>query len=474
MFDTLSDKLQDTFKRLRGQARLTESNIADTMREIRLALLDADVNINVVKDFIDSVRNDCLGADVLRSVSPGQQLVKIFNDRLVELMGGGEASLSMKTTPSVIMMVGLHGSGKTTSAAKLAARLKKEKKKVLLAAADIYRPAAIDQLITLGQQIDVPVHVERDNPNVPVIARNAVDRAIVERADVVIIDTAGRLQIDEQMVQELVQVSQIARAEEILLVADAALGQEAVSVATHFHQALGLTGVVLTKLDGDARGGAALSIRKVTGCPIKFVGLGEKIDEFDVFYPDRMASRILGMGDVVSLVERAAEEIDRKEAERQLEKLKRNEFDFDDFLAQMRQISKLGGMDAILKMLPGGKEFSGMVDNKEFKRLEAIICSMTRQERANPDIITIPRRKRIAKGSGTSIEQVSHLIKQFNQMRTMMKKTGLVGRILSGGLGGTPTGGLGGIGGLAAAAGIGRKLSSRGCNFTPPKKKRKK
>ncbi len=487
MFDSLSDKLQDTFKRLRGQATLTESNMAETLREIRLALLDADVNINIVKEFIASIKEDCQGEDVIRSVSPGQQLVKIVNDRLVELMGESEAALELNSTPSVIMMVGLHGSGKTTSSAKLAARLKKDNKKVMLAAGDVYRPAAIDQLEVLGREIDVPVYAERGNPNVASIARNAVDKAIAERADVVIIDTAGRLQIDEEMVQELVQVSQIARAEEIILVADSALGQEAVSVAEHFNNALGLTGIVLTKLDGDARGGAALSIRKVTGCPIKFVGLGEKVEDFDVFYPDRMASRILGMGDVVSLVEKAAEEIDEKEAQKQLEKLKRNEFDFNDFLSQMRQITKLGGIESLLKFLPGGKDLSGMVDAKEFKRLEAIICSMTKKERSEPTIINLPRRKRIAKGSGTTLEQVSQLIKQFNQMRKMMKKTGLFGKMLSG------MGGLGGLGkggamppmpsdlseaSMAAAAsggfqGLGNAMS-RGSNFTPSKKKKRK
>jgi len=475
MFDTLSEKLQETFRRLRGQARLSEANIADTLREIRLALLDADVNLQVVKDFIETIRRDCLGTDVLRSVTPGQQLVKIVNDRLVELMGGEYSELQLKSTPGVIMMVGLHGSGKTTSSAKLAARLQKDKRKVMLVAADIYRPAAIDQLEVLGQSIDIPVFADRGCTDVALLARRAVDKAIVDRIDTVIIDTAGRLQIDEPMVQELVKVSQASRAEEILLVADAALGQEAVSVAEHFHKALGLTGVVLTKLDGDARGGAALSIRQVTGCPIKFVGLGEKIDQFDLFHPDRMASRILGMGDVVSLVEKAAEEIDREEAEKQLEKLKRNEFDFNDFLSQMRQISKLGGLDGLLKFLPGGKELSGMVDTNEFKRIEAIICSMTKTERTTPDIIDVPRRKRIAKGSGTSLEQVSQLIKQFTQMRKMMKKTGIFGKMLSGmgGMGGGMTPGnfpvaTPNLGSLRSS------IMSRGSNFTPAKKKRKK
>lgn len=476
MFDTLSDKLQETFRRLRGQAHLTESNIADTLREIRLALLDADVNLQVVKDFINSVREDCLGEEVLRSVTPGQQLIKIFNDRLIEIMGGDSAELTLKSHPGVIMMVGLHGSGKTTSAAKLAARLKKEKHQVMLVAGDIYRPAAIDQLEVLGKSIDIPVYADRNCRDVAILARQAVDRAIVERCDIVIIDTAGRLQIDEPMVQELVKVSQASRAEEILLVADAALGQEAVSVAEHFHKALGLTGIVLTKLDGDARGGAALSIRQVTGCPIKFVGLGEKIDQFDVFYPDRMASRILGMGDVVSLVEKAAAEIDSAEAERQLARLKRNEFDFNDFLAQMRQISKLGGIEGLLKFLPGGKDISGMVDVNEFKRIEAIICSMTPAERGEPEIIDVPRRKRIAGGSGTTLEQVSQLIKQFNQMRKMMKKSGMFGKMLSGlgnvGSGMIPSGGMP-MGGVSLNS-LRQNIMTRGSNYTPPKKKRKK
>ena len=400
-------------------------------------------------------------------------MVKIVNDRLIELMGGGEVALNLTANPTVIMMVGLHGSGKTTSSAKLVARLKKDKKKVLLAAADVYRPAAIDQLEVLGRDIEVPVFAERGNPDVAAIARRAVDQAIAEHYDVVIVDTAGRLQIDQSMVQELVRVSQVTRANEILLVADAALGQEAVPVAEHFHQALGLTGIVLTKLDGDARGGAALSIRKVTGCPIKFVGVGEKIDALEIFYPDRMASRILGMGDVVSLVEKAAEEIDREEAERQLKKLKRNEFDFNDFLSQMRQISKLGGIESLLKFLPGGKELSGAVDVKEFKRIEAMICSMTPQEREQPEIIELPRRKRIAAGSGSTIEQVCQLINQFTQMRKMVKKTGLFGRMLSGMGGGAPPMG-GGSMGIGAGLNALRQGMSRGSNYTPPKKKRKK
>ncbi|MDD5697505.1 MAG: signal recognition particle protein [Victivallaceae bacterium] len=434
MFDTLSDKLQDTFRRLRGQAFLTESNIREAIREIRLALLEADVNIEIVREFIQTVSADCLGREVIKSVTPAQQLTKIVNDRLVELMGEAAAPLNLESSPAVIMVVGLHGSGKTTSAAKLALRLKKEKKQVLLVAGDVYRPAAIDQLEVLGREINVPVYAERGNPNVAQIAANAVDEAKFRHADVILIDTAGRLQIDEIMVQELVRVSQAARAEEILLVADAALGQEAVSVADHFHRALGITGLILTKFDGDARGGAALSMRQVTGCPIKFVGVGEKLEDLQVFYPDRMASRILGMGDVVSLVEKAAEELDVKEAEKLKDKFKKNQFDFNDFLAQLKQLSRLGGAESILKLLPGGRDFSkalGTLDPRHFKRIEAIILSMTPEERSRPDNIDFSRRKRIARGSGNSLEQVSGLIRQFDQMRKMMKKTGMFKRLFS-------------------------------------------
>jgi signal recognition particle subunit SRP54 len=402
-------------------------------------------------------------------------VVKIVHDRLIELMGESEAPLNLKNHPSVIMMVGLHGSGKTTSSAKLAVNLKKRNKKVMLVAGDIYRPAAIDQLETLAKQIDAPIYVERGNPNVAVIARNAIEQAKRDGVNVVIIDTAGRLQIDEQMVQELVQVNQVSNADEIMLVADAALGQEAVSVADHFHKALGLTGVVLTKLDGDARGGAALSIRKVTGRPIKFVGLGERIEDFETFHPDRMASRILGMGDIVSLVEKASEKIDREEAEKLKNKLQKNTFDFNDFLGQLRQMKKLGGVESILKMLPGGKQLSEATDvaPEQFKQMEAIICSMTMKERENADIIDFPRRKRIAKGSGTSLEQVGQLIKQFSMMKKMMKKTGLLGRLMSGGMDmGSLMGGMGGLGGMGMGGGI--PSFSRGSNRTVSKKKNRK
>jgi len=460
MLDALSDRLHDAFRKIRGSAHLSESNIEETLREIRTALLEADVNLEVVRDFVEQVRGDCLGQEVLRSVTPGQQLVKIVNDRLVELLGGEASELDLSATPTVILMVGLHGSGKTTTAAKLAKYLTGKRKKVIMTACDVYRPAAIDQLEVLGGEVGVEVYSERGNMNVPAIAANAVDRAKFLHADVVILDTAGRLQMDEAMIRELVLLRQSVRADETLLVADAALGQEAVAVADGFHKALNLSGFILTKLDGDARGGAALSIRKVTGCPVKFIGVGEKLADLEKFYPNRMASRILGMGDVVSLVERAAAEIDEKEALKLRDKMRKNAFDFNDFLAQVRQLSNMGGMQAILKLLPGGRQLeqaAGMIDPKQLSRVEAMILSMTPYERENPDAIDFSRRKRIARGSGVRPEQVSGLVKQFSNMRKMMKKSGMLGKLLSGGAAAdasVPMGmGLGGFGGMSAGGG---------------------
>ena len=435
MFENLSDKLHGVFKKLRGETRLSEANIADAMREIRLALIDADVNLEIATEFVAAVKEKCIGQEVLKSVTPAQQVVKIVNDQLIELLGSEAAELIRTKTPSVIMLVGLHGSGKTTTSGKLALKLRREGKKVLLVAGDVYRPAAIDQLAIIGKEINVPVHVERTSVNVAAIAVNAVEEAAKSGFDTVIIDTAGRLQIDETMVQELVRIRQAVQPDDVLLVADAALGQEAVSVAEHFHKALDLTGFILTKLDGDARGGAALSIRKVTNVPVKFVGIGEKLDNLETFHPDRMASRILGMGDVVSLVEKAAAEIDEEEAKALQAKLRKNKFDYNDFLAQLRQITKLGGMESILKFLPGGRQMAealSAVDKKQFNRLEAIILSMTKEERANPDIIDFSRRKRIASGAGVSTEVVSGLVKQFDGMRKMMRKNGMLGRLLAG------------------------------------------
>ncbi len=438
MFESLSDKLHDVFRKLRGESVLSEANIADAMREIRIALLEADVNLNVAADFIEKVKADCTGQEVLKSVTPGQQVVKIVHDRLVELLGGGASELKFEHKPAVIMLVGLHGSGKTTTAGKLARLLTREyQKKVLLVAGDVYRPAAIDQLEILGRELNIPVHVERTSINVPAIAANAVRGAADSGTDVVIIDTAGRLQIDETMVQELVRLRQAVQPDEILLVADAALGQEAVSVAEHFNRALDLTGFILTKLDGDARGGAALSIRQVTNCPVKFVGIGEKLDALEVFHPDRMAGRILGMGDVVSLVEKAAQAIDEKEARDLQEKIRKAQFDYNDFLKQMRQLSKLGGMESVLKFLPGGRQIADAmsgVDPRHFVRLEAVILSMTPEERAKPELMNFSRKKRIASGSGVPMDMVNSLVKQFETMRKMMKHNGLLGRMMSGGL----------------------------------------
>lgn len=433
MFDALSDKLHDVFKRLRGESRLTEKNISDALKDIRLALLDADVNIEVADAFVEEVRLGSLGADVLRSVTPGQQLVKIVHDKLTELLGSESAALDLAGDPAVIMMVGLHGSGKTTTSGKLAAHLKSSGKQVLLVAGDVYRPAAIDQLEIIGKEVGVPVYSERTSVNVAAIALNAVEHARRDHQDVVIIDTAGRLQIDEMMIQELVRISSAVHPDEILLVADAALGQEAVSVAENFHRALGITGFILTKLDGDARGGAAISIRKTTGVPVKFIGTGEKLDRLEMFHPDRMAGRILGMGDVVSLVEKAAAEIDEADAKKLQEKLRKNQFDYNDFLSQLRQLKKLGGMDTLLKFLPGGRQLAGAlngVDPKQFSRMEAVILSMTKEERSNPDIIDFPRRKRIARGAGVQQEVVGSLLHQFESMRKMMRGSGPLGRMM--------------------------------------------
>ena len=436
MFDSLSDRLHDVLKRLRGESRLSESNIAEAMREIRTALLEADVNLEVAREFIAKVSADCVGQEVLSSVTPGQQVVKVVHDRLVELLGSETAELKLEGDPAVILLAGLHGSGKTTTAGKLALHLKKSGRKVLLVAGDVYRPAAIDQLETLGRDIGVPVHAERTSVNVVAIVQNAIAGAKRDGLDTVIVDTAGRLQIDDSMIQELVRIRQAANPCEVLLVADAALGQEAVSVAEHFHKALNLTGFILTKLDGDARGGAALSIRQVTQTPVKFIGSGEKADNLEVFHPERMAGRILGMGDVVSLVEKAAAEIDEAEAKKLQEKLRRNQFDYNDFLSQLRQLGKLGGMETLLKFLPGGRQIAkaaSAIDPAHFKHLEAIILSMTRTERENPDLIDFKRRKRIAAGAGVKVEEVGSLVKQFETMRKMMRGNGMLGRIMAGG-----------------------------------------
>lgn len=430
VFESLSTKLQDTFRKLRGYGKLTEKNIEDSLREVRLALLEADVNFKVVKEFIAKVKERAVGQEVLTSLTPGQQVIKIVNEELTKLMGEQEARLTVADQPpTVIMLVGLQGAGKTSTAGKLGALLKKEGRHPLLVAADVYRPAAVTQLQVLGKQLDLPVF---NVPGVsPVqIAIQAREYAVSYQRDTVIIDTAGRLHIDEAMMDELKQIQARVRPHEILLVVDAMTGQDAVNVAGAFRDALssggtGLTGVILTKLDSDTRGGAALSVRAVTGCPIKFTGSGEKMENLEVFHPARMASRILGMGDVLTLIEKAEASVDPKQAKNLLEKLKKSDFTLDDFLDQMHEMKKLGPLDQILGMLPGipAKQLKGVrVDEKEMGKVQAIIQSMTKQERANPAIINGGRRKRIAAGSGTTVQDVNRLLQQFEQSRKLMKQ----------------------------------------------------
>ena len=427
MFDSLSQKLQSVFKNLRGYGKLSESNVADALREVRVALLEADVNYKVAKDFIERTKQRALGQEVLTSVTPGQQIIKIVHDELVALMGGvgQSADQSAHSKAGNWLMVGLHGSGKTTSSGKLAKLLAKNGRKPLLVACDVYRPAAIDQLETLGRQIQIPVFALRGETDVTKIARQALAVAQTQDRDLVIFDTAGRLHIDEELVQELVHLRDLVKPQEILLVADAATGQEAVNIAEHFDKALGLTGIVLTKLDGDARGGAALSMRAVTGKPIKFAGVGEKLDELEAFYPERMAGRILGMGDVVGLVEKAQEAFDVTEAEKMQQKIADQTLNLEDFLAQLQQLKKLGPLENLLGMLPGMSNMKGLsLGEDQMKRVEAIVQSMTRTERRQPELLNASRRTRIARGSGTSVAEVNDLLKQFNMMKRMMKDMG--------------------------------------------------
>ncbi len=436
MFSLLADKLQDVFKDLRGQGAITETNINDAMRQVRLALLEADVHFQVAKDFIVRVKEKALGQDVLRSVSPGQQIVKIFQDELTTLLGGDAAPLNLEK-PGRILMVGLNGAGKTTSSAKLAKLLKKQGKNPVLIACDLHRPAAIEQLATLAAQVGVPMfRPQPGETDVIKVAREGSEWAQAQNANVEIYDTAGRQEIDEPLVQELKRVRDFLLPGEVLLVADSATGQQAVSVATHFHEALGLTGLVLTKLDGDARGGAALSMREVTKQPIKFAGIGEKLDQFEAFVPDRLAGRILGMGDIVGLVEKAAEAIDQKEAARMEKKLRTATFDLNDFLGTFKMIKKLGPLENLLGMLPGMGNLKGFsVDEKQMKRVEAIVLSMTLDERAKPDILNARRRQRIARGSGVTVTEVNTLLTQFGQMQKMMKNMGNMKKMMGGAAG---------------------------------------
>ncbi|MBI5540099.1 MAG: signal recognition particle protein [Bacteroidia bacterium] len=424
MFENLADKLEKSFKLLKGEGRITEINVAETLKEVRRALLDADVNYKIAKTFTDLVKEKALGQDVLKSVKPGQMLIKIVHDELASLMGGQRVDINIKGNPTVILMSGLQGSGKTTFSAKLANYLTTKKgRTVLLAACDVYRPAAIEQLKVLGEQISVPVYSQEGNMNAVKIAQDAIKEAKLKGINTVIIDTAGRLAIDEQMMNEIAAIKQAVSPEEILFVVDSMTGQDAVNTAKEFNERLDFNGVVLTKLDGDTRGGAALSIKSIVNKPIKFVGTGEKIDALDVFYPERMADRILGMGDIVSLVERAQEQYDVEEARKLQKKIAKNQFSFDDFLSQIQQIKKMGNVKELASMIPGmGKALKNVdIDDNAFKSIEAIIRAMTPEERSNPVIINGSRRKRIATGSGTDIQEVNRLIKQFDETRRMMK-----------------------------------------------------
>ena len=422
MFDTLTEKLSKTLRNLRGVGKLSEENVNDALSEVRKALLSADVHFRTAREFIEEVKEACIGQEVLKSVSPGQQVIKIINDELIKLLGEGSSAIR-EDRPLRVLIVGLHGAGKTTTCAKLAKKMAKDGRKPMLVACDLYRPAAVDQLEILSNQEKIPCYANRETRNISLVARKGWEESKRNGSDLIIFDTAGRLQIDEELVGELELLKKEINPHEILLVADAALGQEAVNVAKVFHQKLDLTGIILTKVDGDARGGAALSMKRLTGAPIKFLGVGEKLDDFEFFYPERMASRILGMGDVVSLVEKAKENLDQEESMRMTEKMLKAEFDFDDFLSQMRQMKKIGSMGSIAKMLPGmGSVQVGDKEEATLGKHEAIILSMTKEERRLPRILGGSRRKRIATGSGVQIRDVNQLIKQFTQMQKMMKK----------------------------------------------------
>ena len=425
MFENLSERLERSFKILKGQGRITEINVAETLKDVRRALLDADVNYNVARDFTDQVKEKALGQDVLTAVNPGQMMVKIVHDELATLMGSEAVPVNLKGSPAIILMSGLQGSGKTTFSGKLANMLKKqEQRKPLLVACDVYRPAAIQQLHVLGEQIGVPVYSEPESKDPVQIARNAIAHAQQEGLDTVIIDTAGRLAVDEEMMNEISRIKEAIRPDETLFVVDSMTGQDAVNTAAEFDKRLDFDGVILTKLDGDSRGGAALSIRSVVNKPIKFVGTGEKMEALQVFHPSRMADRILGMGEIVSLVERAQQQYDEEEAKRLEAKIAKNQFDFDDFLAQIAQIKKMGNLKDLVSMLPGvGKMVKDLdISNDAFKGIEAIIHSMTPEERAKPSILDGSRRKRIADGSGTSVAEVNRLIQQFDQVSKVMRK----------------------------------------------------
>lgn len=423
MFDNLGNRFNEIFKKIRGNGTLSESNIEGALKDVRMSLLEADVNYKVVKDFIAKVKEKAVGTEVLKGINPGQQFVKLVHDELVELIGGTNARITKAVRPpTVIMLAGLQGAGKTTFAAKLAKYLKKQNEKPYLVAADVYRPAAMKQLMVLGESIDVPVFTIEESRDAVKICSDGLEKAKASGATFVILDTAGRLHIDEELMNEVAEIKKIARPQEILLVVDAMTGQDAVNVAEKFNSKLNIDGVVLTKLDGDARGGAALSIRAVVGKPIKFVGIGEKLDDIELFHPDRLISRILGMGDIVSLVEKAQEVVDEEEAARLEEKIKKQSFDLEDFLKQLQQIKKMGSLTKILQMIPGVGQIGDLAPaEKEMKKVEAIIYSMTKKERRKPELLDASRKKRIAGGSGTTVADINKLLKQFEQMKKMMK-----------------------------------------------------
>ena len=423
-FEGLSSRLQEITRKLKGKARITESDLKEMLREVKLALLEADVNYKIVKEFTESIREKALGQDVLKSLTPGQQVIKIVKDELVELLGGTESRVNFSPNPpTVIMLVGLQGSGKTTTAGKLANLFRKQGKKPLLVACDIYRPAAIQQLQVVGKQLNIPVYSNEESKDVVHIAKQAMSVAMSKLNDVIILDTAGRLHIDEALMDELKNVKAGVKPHEILLVVDAMTGQDAVNVAEKFNDALGIDGIVLTKLDGDTRGGSALSVKKITGKPIKFAATGEKLNDIEVFHPDRMASRILGMGDILSVIEKAEEAFDEEQAEKLEKQLKKKEFDLDDYLAQIRQIKKMGSFSSLLKLIPGMNQLKDVkIDDKEFVKIEAIICSMTKAEKRDVRILNGSRRQRIAKGSGTSVQEINKFIKSFEMTQKMMKQ----------------------------------------------------
>ena len=423
-FEGLSSRLQEITRKIRGKARITESDLKEMLREVKLALLEADVNYKIVKEFISSIQEKALGQDVMKSLTPGQQVIKIVKDEMVELLGGTESKINFTSNPpTVIMLVGLQGSGKTTTAGKLANLLRKQGKKPLLVACDVYRPAAIKQLQVVGAQLNIPVYSNETTKDVVRIAKQGIETAISKLNDVVILDTAGRLHIDDELMQELKNVKTSVRPHEILLVVDSMTGQDAVNIAQSFNEAVGIDGVVLTKLDGDTRGGAALSVKKVTGKPIKFAATGEKLSDIEVFNPERMTSRILGMGDVLSIIEKAEEAISQEDAEKLEKQLRKDELDLDDYLAQIRQVKKMGSLSSILKMLPGMNKIKDLnIDDKDFDKVEAIICSMTPQEKRNTKLLNGSRRMRIAKGSGTTVQDVNKFMKSFEMTQKMMKQ----------------------------------------------------